>query len=351
MRDKTLDYLRALSMIYITCVIHTLFWWVPNQTIAKGFFLVEMFVIFFIIGASLRLSRDKKYFDYLIDKIIRIVIPYIIFSFICILIMMIFNNIRPFGKFNDNLLTIIISWINIFNVKDIYGNYAIGNINFIYWHTWFIPVYIVLMFFIILIKKINQKQLTILFIVNLLIIFLINIFDFNMNGLGLVAYNSIFYLNFIIMGYNKEFIESNKYISSLMIVIGLISIYILTKYFNYSVDMSVNKFPPNLLFYSYGLVIIGLIVKIYHSIIKLSRYVCIDRLLNYWAKYNYTAYLYHSLSHVILFIIYTYSNVFIIVKFKGVGLFLHMILVFIITSCLMKIFGNIELLKHNKKKK
>lgn len=58
-RDSQLDLYRALIMIYIVCWIHGIYWFDTANDVVKSISLFEMPIIFFIAGASQKLSKPK----------------------------------------------------------------------------------------------------------------------------------------------------------------------------------------------------------------------------------------------------------------------------------------------------
>ena len=70
-RDANLDKYRAIVMAYIVCIIHLIYWAGFCSEPDRSFLLFEMPVIFFISGASYRLSTPKSYtYDVLLFLII-----------------------------------------------------------------------------------------------------------------------------------------------------------------------------------------------------------------------------------------------------------------------------------------
>ena len=82
-RDIQLDMYRGLVMLYIVCWIHVVYWLnmpVPH----KGYFLIEMPIIFFIAGASSRYSRPKEWIETVRNRFNRVFVPYYLYAFLCL---------------------------------------------------------------------------------------------------------------------------------------------------------------------------------------------------------------------------------------------------------------------------
>jgi len=203
LRNEELDYLKAINMIYIVGVIHTIFWWVPNYSLRLTFLLVEMIVVFFATGVSLKYSKNVKYLDYLKNKFFRIILPYIIFSIFSVSVMFLFENKVPFSIFDKNYFSVLGSWLNIFSSS----NYAISNANFLNWHLWFIPVYIIMMLFLPVIKNSSKKVFLIICFFVVFSILGVNIFNIYLPGFFGIIYKVIFYLSFVIIGYKMDWLK------------------------------------------------------------------------------------------------------------------------------------------------
>ena len=75
-RDEQLDIYRAMSMMYVLCVTHVVYWLYIGLEPIKSLILVEMPIIFFITGASLSLTKKKSFRKALKNRTKRVLIPY-----------------------------------------------------------------------------------------------------------------------------------------------------------------------------------------------------------------------------------------------------------------------------------
>lgn len=99
-RDRQLDIYRSISMIYILCVIHVVYWlWIGSEPL-KSILLIEMPIIFFISGAAARLSYkdNRKFGDVLLSRFKRVLVPYYIYALVVFLIFLCLS-ILPIGYF------------------------------------------------------------------------------------------------------------------------------------------------------------------------------------------------------------------------------------------------------------
>ena len=92
-RDKTLDYLRGLAIIQVV-LVHILYWLGIFSggylAIAKSFLLYEMHIFFFVTGAVNGLGKQQKYKTFCLKRIKGLLIPYYIYSVVCILISIVY---------------------------------------------------------------------------------------------------------------------------------------------------------------------------------------------------------------------------------------------------------------------
>lgn len=80
-RDKQLDLYRGLSMIYVVCFIHVIYWLKIGSEPILSLMLFEMPIIFFISGASLSFRKEpRSFWNTLCSRFKRVVIPYYICS-------------------------------------------------------------------------------------------------------------------------------------------------------------------------------------------------------------------------------------------------------------------------------
>lgn len=59
-RDKQLDLYRGLSMIYVVCFTHVIYWLKIGMEPLLSIMLFEMPIIFFISGASLSFNKKPR---------------------------------------------------------------------------------------------------------------------------------------------------------------------------------------------------------------------------------------------------------------------------------------------------
>ena len=78
-RDIQLDIYRALTMVYIVCVIHVVYWFGVFDEPVRSILLFEMPVIFFISGASYGVKhRIREVRSIVKNRVKRVLLPFYI---------------------------------------------------------------------------------------------------------------------------------------------------------------------------------------------------------------------------------------------------------------------------------
>ena len=290
-RDKTIDRLRALA-IFQVLVVHVLYWgeFFTNKDInlLKSFFLFEMPLFFFITGASNSFSNTKNYCGFVAKRFTRILIPYYIFAVICI-ILSIAKYILE-GNFKFLLgFKVIVSWLIPINKQ-------LTSVSYLTWALWFIPVYLSLVLFIPALKKLYLSKYKILYAILLLSIFIITC------GLKLGwIQNVAFYAFWIYIGlfyYDiKSVVKQKRFRIGAVYIIGVgITAVILCRLVGRTFNMQTNKFPPNLMFFAFSLVVMGIIVVcipiIDWTMEHIERINVFGKLIDLYSKKSMTIFLY-----------------------------------------------------------
>lgn len=269
-RDKTIDHLRGFAMLWVI-VVHVLYWgdFFDNVYInlLKSFCLFEMPLFFFVTGASNSFSKVEGYFNFVFKRYKRILIPYWVFAFICAG----FSG-AYLGMFGGISITtavkIMLSWLVPIDRQ-------ITSIPYLTWALWFVPVYLCVILIIPLLKRMKQSKNSIVFLGAQIILFMITCFC-NMGWIqhvvfySLWTYVGLFYSDIIVQLENHNF---RKQIS-LVALMGMVTMLVLYA-MGESVDMQYNKFPPNIMFGAFSIVMMSVILLMVPNINKL--YDCIER--------------------------------------------------------------------------
>jgi len=304
-RDTTIDIFRGIAMIWVL-IIHSLFWTGVFKTgveyTVKSFLLIEMPLFFFLAGASNYMSKRKSILNFYFTRLQRIIIPYWIYAVICIVLTSIIA-ILQHSKIN-NLL--IMKWLIPFGAQE-------TSLQFLTWALWFIPVYLLIIItFPFLRMYLDKQRKKILKILPLLIfaICLVLMDFYKISGTTFFYYTRmlIFYCFWIYLGmfYNilKDNIHINKLKNIILFIICVVTsvLLVLTPY--YSLDMQINKFPPNFLFLLYTLGALSLMYYFSNHIVILVKFLCknivIDWIFKQYINSGYTIYLFHPFAMLLI---------------------------------------------------
>lgn len=87
-RDIQLDLYRGLSMIYVVCFIHVIYWLKFGVEPLNSLVLFEMPIIFFISGSSQSLTKkSNRLRDTICNRLKRVVLPYYIYVFVMVVLL------------------------------------------------------------------------------------------------------------------------------------------------------------------------------------------------------------------------------------------------------------------------
>lgn len=250
LRNSGLDVSRGILMMYIIVIIHGVFYLKFLPRPYSTVLLLEMPLIFLISGYAFALSNPNNtfsvayYLRYLKTRMLRIMLPYLIYAFACACLVMIFSS--DFNRLNTLWL-----WLNPIT----HGKGATY-----YWlnqHLWFVPSFLVVtlllpFFNLHVIKKIPTN----LSILVLCLIFVL--FSFYMSRF---AASPSFYLLWAFVGFKlgagANFSDKKRMLAVFATVITLLLNFIV---FDIDLDMQNNKFPPNLTFFVFSIFWVALLL-------------------------------------------------------------------------------------------
>ena len=274
-------------------VVHTLYWgnFCSNNyyNLIKSFFLFEMPLFFFVTGAGNSFSKIKGYFSFVLKRYKRILIPYWVFALICVG-WTILRIIRREGGIEAGIAgKIILSWL-------IPVDRQMTSIQYLTWAVWFVPVYLCVVLFIPLFKRVKQSGMSLPFLFTLVVLFVLTcIFKLgwiqNVFFYSIWTYIGLFYSDIILLLKKQRFV----YMLLTTALAGIGSL-ILLHITGHSIDMQNNKFPPNLIFLIFSVTAMSLIILIipyindfYNSICGLS---IAQKVFDLFSKRSLTIFLY-----------------------------------------------------------
>ena len=300
-RDMQLDMYRGLSMLYVVCFIHVLYWLKIGDQPFMSLVLFEMPVIFFISGASLSFNKDPRpIMKTLKSRFYRILLPYYIYAMVMVVIVAALSIIWYYWYPNiEQIFGTKVASKYMFDIRD-YTWHDIASIlktsnvpqSPCVWHLWFILPYLVLSCTFDIQKRILQK-------VNgggylcLCIMLFIAADLWPLTGL---LRTILFYNIFMVMGFCyykncKEQMVTLTGIVSAAVVLIMVNIF--------HVDfcpMQSHKFPPDTLFLFYNVFAICVL-----SLIMKRVNIPEWKVLRIWNERGYTLYLYQSIVFFVVF--------------------------------------------------
>lgn len=324
-RDIQLDMYRGMAMIYIVCWIHVLYW--LGITIPfKGYFLIEMPVIFFIAGASAKLSRQRKEKEVIRNRFKRVFVPYYKYLFLALVAYGGYKFFRCHILFIDN-------WKQAVGL--LLGFNMFPNVPFIWSHTWFILPYFIISIFP---KKINLKWEGRITIIDFLLIIVLDVIAYYLPIINVIrvctlAREILVYNLFYLAGFMFYKNISKKGICYIFI---LGAIFFLCVRPFYSHDLQVDKFPPNLYFLAFNICAMSLLGLIF-SYVRLPKI----KIISLWNTSGYGIYIYQPLYFCLWMLMNIFLNNFFNIKLPLLAYFMSAIcFMFLSGSCFGKIISN-----------
>lgn len=285
-RDTQLDTYRALSMMYIVCVIHYIYWFGIGSEPLRSALLFEMPAIFFIAGASQSLKKNGKgnsFGKMLIGRAKRILIPYYIYLPILYIWLAAMTFIMPENGCST-------ADIRSITTADIIKTVLTGGSNNIpyYGYTWFISCYLI----ISLSLPIQKRILSVISAHTYMVLASATVLAFSFIKFP-VAENEIknipLYNFFYIAGYLYYRNYSVKALYTVTAIASLICI--ICFYDGTMIPMQDHKFPADFYFLIFGTACIGIL-----SICLRKISLPYTPIMDIWNVRGYTIYLYQNIS-------------------------------------------------------
>lgn len=290
-RDKTLDRLRSLAMFWVL-LVHVFYWTdyfaYGIASLLRSFFLFEMPLFFFILGAGSSFGRKEPYLSYVLKRFRRILIPYWVFAAICAAITLVSFALR--AELSLPLaIDIIISWL-------VPADRQISSENIFIAAIWFVPVFLCLTLLMPFLKAAGKGRFRAAFTLVPLLIFLA------MDCIGLEwlqqlafyslwAYIGLFYSEITALARQKK-----GRVCFACIFICAVALMLALGALGFGLDMQQNKFPPDPVFLVYSLGMMSLVMLLLPLLDKLfgllERCKPIEALISLFSKRSLTIFLY-----------------------------------------------------------
>ena len=290
-RDKTIDRLRGFAMFWVI-VVHVLYWgnFFTNGYVNlwKSFCLFEMPLFFFITGASNSLCKTSSYFEFVRKRFQRILIPYWEFAIICAILSIMKYSLDGNMDFSTGI-KVLLSWL-------IPIDRQMTSVPYLTWALWYIPVYLCVVLLIPVLNQMKRSTSRIKFAILLIGIFVVTCllkigWAQKIAFYSLWTYVGLFYSDIMLAVESKC---TRKYFLY-MAATGEIIICML-HFVGEPLDMQINKFPPNMIFLAFSIMMLALILwaaPYFDAIFKwLEKDNLVGRIFNLYSTHSMTIFLY-----------------------------------------------------------
>jgi len=293
-RNRTLDRLRAFAMLW-TVLIHVLyfgeFFSSKGINAVKSWLLLEMPLIFFIMGTSNRLSREDAYHRTVLKRWGKMMIPYWVYGMICVVIIL-SDLSKTAAPTNDVIGKTVLSWLIPMDTQ-------ISHMKYLTWSIWFVPVYLVMVLLMPLMKKMASSQWPMAWGLVLVLSYVVSL----ILGSDLLQ-NVAFYGLFVYAGHFFPDWQEDLIYQPLRGFLWAFVILVLVAlggllFAGVDMDMQFRKFPPDPLFLLYSVGTLSGVLLITPTIdgacAQLERFRPLRYLIDLYAKRSLTVFLYQPL--------------------------------------------------------
>lgn len=250
-RDVSMDVARSLLIIYIVVVIHPLYWSGIQTSELSSLLLLEMPPIFVIAGAAFAASSNRKnYFAYLLHRAQRILIPYWVYCIFAVGISVTIATLRDPPQAHDPISLIGSMWNPFARHRKLLEHPLAA-------HLWFVPIYlgVVATLPAVALLKGKLQSLTIqapFWIILGTLVFLLT--DWGVPEAGPLSFSRhlILYVFWASFGYSNFGRLTSLKNMPVALLFSVACIVVCHTVFDYTLNMQLNKFPPNQIFFQFG---------------------------------------------------------------------------------------------------
>jgi peptidoglycan/LPS O-acetylase OafA/YrhL len=254
-RNERVDVARGLLIVYIVAVVHAVYWLNPPLGAMKSLLLFEMPVIFLLSGYSFALSRKNglrldtaaDHGKFMVQRIGRIVIPYVLYAVTCLVLIYWMGDRSAFG------VETILAWLNPMVFKP-------ASVGMLDAHLWFIAPFLCVTLCMPMLATLRLERLALPAGLALGAVVILVASD---PVFGYLAQSVLFYLVWAALGYAAGMRASKGPLSHwTCLAIGLACAALVVWLANVApgpLDIQRQKFPPNIIFYLFGLAWLALL--------------------------------------------------------------------------------------------
>lgn len=342
MRDKTIDRLRGFAMFWVL-IVHILYWteYFDTTKFWISFALFEMPLFFFLTGASNSFSDASQPWVFFKKRFKRMVIPYLIFVAVGLTATFVYLACTQ-GLPIPVMAVMTFAWLLPFATP-------YSPIPYLTYAIWFVPVYICVVFLLSILKRAHASSKRLYVGAGLLVLSII----FDVLKLQWLQ-NLPFYTFWAYLGLSyteiKNAITSRKAIKWLaMIAVTAMAILTGCHFFGVSLNMQVNKFPPNTVFLVFSFAtmsILGLLLPLLNkAFAKIESMPLLGTTLTRFSKFSLTVFLWHPFAFLAII-----PLVNLIPIANGVKALIALALIVALCTIAAPLLGKIESLGQNKAK-
>ena len=289
MRNKNIDIVRGLLMLYIVAVIHGIFWLDLIPRPYSTLLLFEMPLIFLVSGYSFGLFSSNTgfklsvsgYLKYLVSRLTRILVPYYGYALVCAVVVIAQTK-------GVNYMGVIRDWINPF----VYGK--VDPFGLLTSHLWFIPPFILITLALPFLSSIKLP----VWLAAVPLCFLVLVFG---NQFDSSLVNAVFYLYWTWIGYRLAIdTKSDPKLLIAVVALGTLALILAEYFFDVTIDMQSNKLPPNLLFFTFSSVWVSLFLLL-STFVRANQLGFLEKskLLQPFIARGYSIYLWQGFGYII----------------------------------------------------
>lgn len=270
-------------MMYIACFVHFVYWFLPYTSAATSLILVEMPVIFFVSGASARLSRPRRFWETLSNRCKRVLLPYYVYAALSLLIIYLWDLAPSSFSLRD--------FLKILLAREIPGlPYAM--------HLWFIAPYLIIAVSFHFQRRLAEKW-GLAYLLLAAAMMVCTDLAYHLTGFsryeGIVSiWQIICMTSLYIFCYNVFFVAGfvcyrrvTTRTTVIILTASALLLVILSK--GRLPDFQLEKFPPSTLYMLYGIVSLSAL-----SLIAGNFRLPFPRIVDFWNRHIFTIYLYHN---------------------------------------------------------
>lgn len=299
-----------MLVILIHNIYHMGFFVGEISTVISSYLLFEMPLFFLISGIGNSMGRKKGLTEFYSKRFWRLLIPYWVYAIICFLLnlLLVWKNSEP----PLQILVYLIKWILPLDIQP-------STLPFLTLSLWFLPMYLgMIMIFPILrwfAEGGKARRIIPLLVMPISILLLLSVNPVGRYVIKLWNYSEkiLFYSFFSYIGClyqtcakervaknqeTKVYTERDRWCTIAVLGAAFMAMMISILCFGASPNMQLNKWPPNLTFMFFALMMLSLIRLSYRKMMKgiaiISRAAFLDWIFRQYEKYFFTICLYHS---------------------------------------------------------